>query len=258
VLKFIKNKIEVWRFTRTPLAQAIRVHTQEYFSYPSLAGFSEEAKERLVGDFCQRISLIYQSPNPAMACREALTEYTLLFAQLQVHCLTEAEKAEQFYVENPYISGQLWRHIRDSSDHHDELGKWKFEDADITDNDLVANANTRCALYLYYLNGINIVRTDLDDRSEGKDWFRPFLEACLVNEEHHIRDKLGLPILVPGSLGSLVYAGFMNYVLSGEQHPFFAWCRDFPNAYLAGEGPAPRLATLSANTAAGGRKQILS
>lgn len=243
MLGFIKEQIDLWRFKRTPIAQAIRQHTQEYFSYPSLASFSEDNKQKLVGDFCQRVSLIYQSPNPVMACREAVAEYTLMFTQLHVHCLKEFEKADQHYSENPYVSGQLWRHIRDSADHHEEIARWKWEEPELSDDDLIATANTRCALYLYYLNGMNLVRRELGDRSEGKDWFLPFVEACLVNEEHHVREKLGLPTLVPGPLGSLTYAGFLNYVLNGEQHPFFAWTRDFPDTYLAGEGPPPKLAT---------------
>lgn len=242
MLNFLKEQIALWRFKRTPLAQAIRYHTQEYFSLPSLAGFRPENKERLVADFCQRISLIYQSQNPVRTCREALAEYTLLFTQLQVHCLNEYEKADQFYSDSPYVSGQIWRHIRQSSDHHEELARWKWEDPELTDEDLLAAANTRCALYLYYANGMNMVRMELGDRSEAKDWFRPFVEAMLVNEEHQLRDKLGLPVLVPGPLGSLIYAGFLNYVLNGEQHPFFAWTRDFPDTYLAGEGPLPELA----------------
>jgi hypothetical protein len=243
VLNFIKERIELWRFQRTPLAQAIRLHSQNFFHGGSvLTNFKQENKEKLVADFCQRASLIMQSPNPALACREALAEYTLLFAQLQVHCLKEFEKAQMFYSENPYISGQLWRHIRESSDHHDELARYKWENPELTDEDLLDIGNTRCAVYLYYANGLNLVRMELGDFSEEKDWFRPFVEAMLVNEEHRLRDELGLPSLVPGPLGSLQYAVLLDIVISGERHPFFKWCRDFPDRYLAGEGPAPKLA----------------
>ena len=237
----IKERIELWRFQRTPLAQAIKAHTQEYFSLPSLASFSQESRERLVGDFCQRISLIYQSENPIVACREALAEYTLLLTQLHVHCLKEFEKAEQHYKNNPYISGQVWRHIRESSDHHEELAQWKSDSPELTDEDLIANANVRSALYLYYANGMNIVRLALGDCTE-RNWYRPFVEACLVNDEHQVREKLGLPVLVPGIIGSLEYSVFLNFVISGEPDPFSAWQQAFPDTYLAGEGPAPKLA----------------
>jgi hypothetical protein len=244
MLNFIRDQVALRRFKRTPLAQAIRLHTQEYFhGHTALSSFEEENKEKLIGDFCQRVSLILQAPNPGLACREAIAEYTLLFAQLQVHCLKEFEKAEQFYSANPYISGELWRHIHESSEHHEELARYKWETPDLTDDDLIEIANTRCALLLYYANGMNIVRRNFGDKSEEKDWFRPFVEACLVNEEHRLREKMALPVLVPDMLGSLVYASFLNYVINGEPNPFFAWARDFPDAYLAGEGPALKPST---------------
>lgn len=243
MLNYLREQVGIWRFKRTPLARAIQLHTQEYMHGQSaLTSFNQENKERLVGEFCKRASAILSAPNPIIACREALAEFTLLFAQLQVHCLKEEEKSEQFYRANPYISGQLWRHIRDSSDHHDELARFKWETPDLTDDELVALANTRCAVALYFVNGFQIVRSHLGDRSEEKDWFRPFVEACLVNEEHQLREALGLTVLVPGALGSLIYGGFLNYVINGEPHPFYAWARDFPDAYLAGEGPPPQLA----------------
>jgi hypothetical protein len=49
--------------------------------------------------------------------------------------------------------------------------------------------------------------------------------------------------LIPGAVGSLKYATFLNYVVDGEPQPFFAWARYFPDTYLAGEGPIPKLAT---------------
>jgi len=246
MLNFVKDQIAIWKFKRTPFAQAIQLHTQEYFHGESaLSSFNQKSKERLIGEFCQRAGLIMQSPNAVMACREALVEYTLLFAQLQVHCLKEPEKAQMFYRDNPYISGQLWRHIRDGSDHSDELAQYKWETPDLTDEELIGIANTRCALLLYYANGFNMVRIELGDKREEKDWFRPLVEACLVDEEHNLREHLGLPLLMPSDLGSLVYGSFVNYVLNGEQHPFFAWARDFPDHYLAGEGPEPKLATVS-------------
>jgi hypothetical protein len=245
VLDFLKEQVALWKFKRSPLAQAIRAHTQEYFSVPSLASFSDENKEKLIGDFCQRVALIFQSPNPTMACREALAECTIIFTKLHVHCLREQEKAEQFYSENPYISGQLWRHIRESSDHHDELSKWKWEDPELTDDDLLGYANTRCALYLYYANGMNIVRRSLGDFSEEKDWFRPFVEAMLVTHEEWLRQELKLPSLIPGDLGALEYFIFLEYVTKGVEHPFFEWARAFPETYLAGEGPRPKLAKVS-------------
>jgi hypothetical protein len=101
MLNFIKERLELWKFRRTPIAQAIRAHTDEYFSLPSLSRTTDENRERIVADFCQKLGWIYSSPDPALACRERLAEYALLFAKLQVLALTEPEKATAFYSENP-------------------------------------------------------------------------------------------------------------------------------------------------------------
>ena len=243
MLDYIKQRRASWKWKRSPLGGALHLHTQKYFfGQTALADFNQESKERLIMEFYRRIAEIASAPNPLMACREALAEYVLVFAQLQVLCLTESEKAAHFFRDNPYISGQLWRHIREASDHSDELARFKWETPDLSDDELVGSANVRCALFLYYANGLNMVRMDMGDSTEVKDWFRPFVEACLVNEEHLMREKLSLPPLIPGFLGSLQYAVFLDIVIGGEPQPFFAWTRDFPDAYLAGEGPAPRLA----------------
>lgn len=232
MLSFLRDQVALWKLKRTPLAKAIRAHTQDYFHDRSvLTGFSEQAKERLVADFCKQVSLVLGSANPIQACREALANYTLLFTQLQVHCLKPAEKEVQFYRGNPYISAELWPHIRQTSDNHDELARYKWETPDLTDDDLIHMANTRCALFLYYANGLNMVRIELGDSSLEKDWFRPFVEACLVNEEHQLREKIGLPALLPDPVDALIYASFLNFVLNGHQHPFFEWARAFPEAY---------------------------
>ena len=247
MLDYLKQRVAAWKWKRSPIGGALNIHTRHYFyGDTALASFKQENKEKLIMDFFGKVGAIGTGPNPIMACREALAEYTLLFAQLQVLCLKESEKAAQFYSDNPYVSGQLWRHVREAADHSDELARIKWETPDLTDEDLIDVANTRCALLLYYANGLNMVRMELGDMSEEKDWFRPFVEACLVNEEHLMREQLDLPTIIPGPLGSLVYATFLNYVVDGEQHPFFAWTRNFPDTYLAGEGPPPKLASTAA------------
>ena len=61
----------------------------------------------------------------------------------------------------------------------------------------------------------------------------------MVWEEDLIRQEIGLPRLVSGAVGALPYSVFLNYVVSGERNPFFTWTQNFPNHYLAGEGPLP-------------------
>ena len=242
MINFLKEQAAIWKWQSSTLGRALKTHTNDYFYGKSaLVCFKQKNKDPLIRDFYQKVEAILSSPNPTMACRAQLAEYTSAFADLQVICLQEFEKTEMFYSENPYISAKLWSHIREMSDHNDELARYKWETPELTDQDLIGVANTRCALLLYYVNGLNMVRQELGDKSEGKDWFLPFVEACLVNAEFQARQNLRWPDLVPGLTGGLTYFAFFNYVVNGEPNPFFSFIREWPDYYLAGEGPAPNL-----------------
>ncbi|WP_242121245.1 hypothetical protein [Sphingomonas lacusdianchii] len=227
-----------YKFKRSPLGQALALHTQEFFYRgQALSHFSQENKDRLVQDFYSKVVAIGATENPAMACRELLAEYVLSFCGLAVLCLKEEEKAAQFYAENPYISGAIWRHVERAVENNEEMAQTKWANPDFTAEDLVAFANTRSALMLYYANGLNMVRMELGDRDPQKDWFRPFVEAMMVVEEDRQREKLGLEQLCPGVVRSLPYSVFLNLVVDGARQPFYEWTKQWPDRYLSGEGP---------------------
>lgn len=238
ILDTAKGYLAARKFKQSALGQALALHTQEYFYKGiALSHFSQASKDNLVADFYGKIIAIGQAPNPVMACREMLTEHVLHFAGLATLCLKENEKADQFYAANPYISGTIWHHIERAVENNQEMAQAKWANPDLDAADLVAYANTRSALMLYYVNGLNMVRMELGDRDPQKDWFRPFVEACMVVEEDRQRDKLGLEPLCPGVIRSLPYSLFLNFVVDGIQHPFFHWVQQWPDHYLAGEGP---------------------
>jgi hypothetical protein len=91
-----------------------------------------------------------------------------------------------------------------------------------------------------------MVRIYLGDEA-ARDWYHPFIEAQLVGEEAQIRDRLGLPPLLPGDVDGLAYFMFFDTVLAGEPDPFRAWLNQWPELYLAGEGPAPTTGSTSTN-----------
>ena len=83
-----------------------------------------------------------------------------------------------------------------------------------------------CAVFLYYLNGWNIVRTatKLDPAYRAdKDWFRPFVTSMLISSEHNARRELGVPSLFTDGTASLRHASFMAGVARGEPNPLFEW-----------------------------------
>jgi hypothetical protein len=241
----LKGQLEVWKFQRSPLGMALQQHTQDYFhSGQVLSWLKQENKEKIAQVFMLQLVAIRSSQDIGYALREKLAEYVLLYCQLSLLCLTEKEKAQHMFAGNPYISGELHHHIEAAASHNEEMASTISQsDGDFDHEDLIATANTRSTIALYYANGLNMARIAIGDTDPDKDWYRPFVEAMAVWEEDQLRNKLDLKRLVPGPIGALPYASFLDHVLAGERNPFFTWTREWPDLYLAGEGPAPEVAT---------------
>ena len=88
-----------------------------------------------------------------------------------------------------YISGELYQHIHQCAQHHEELKELVWKNPNITTEELFAHCAYICAAYLYYLNGFNIVRIGINDfePTPGKDWFRPFSASMLIYSENDYR-----------------------------------------------------------------------
>lgn len=241
LLKAAKAKIEAWQFRRSPLGRALRDHAATYFySGEVLSWMTEENRQRFVDDFMMQLMEIRNAPNSALALRGALAGYVGQFAGLAVLGLTEPEKAVQSYAGSPYISGQLFRHIEQAAPHNEAFAKFIREQGGaVSAEDLVGFANTRSSIALFYANGLNMVRTTLGDTEPPNDWFQPFIEAMMVWEEGKYRERIGLPQLVTGAVGTIPYSLFRNYVEEGALRPFQTWTTNWPDHYLAGKGPLP-------------------
>jgi len=235
------DSIKQWRTRRqwqkSELGLALREHTQEFFYRgQALAHFSDQAKERLIGDFHQQVFEVLGAENPVDAQRHKLTSYVLELAPMQILSMDENDKANHpIYTPCPYISGTIYQHISDVADEYDELKKLKWEEPDTTDQDLFDYCRGRSTVLLYFANGMNIVRISMGDESDP-DWYKPFVEAQLVAEEARIREKLELPQLTPNDMDSLIYGMFFEYVLAGDQNPFYSWSDKWPDHRLADRG----------------------
>jgi hypothetical protein len=159
--------------------------------------------------------------------REHIATTASGYATFQVLCLTEQEKRDAFYADCPYISGELYKHIQKFVDHNDDLKECKSLVATASDEDLIAFCNARCAVFLLYMNGMNHLRAEFNDRHDEKDWLRPFVQSMLVWEEYRARTKIGLPDLVPSDLEALKHSAFMNLVMGGAQNPYYEWQKAF-------------------------------
>jgi hypothetical protein len=238
LIEGIRSFLAMRRFMKTPLAQALKQHTEDYFyGNTVLSGFTEELKHKQIEGMTRQMAAALQAPNAALAIREGLVGYSFQYAQLQVLCLLKDEKQETFYSGNPYISGELHHQIDAAAEHVEELAQYKWESGAIGQH-LIDFCNGRCAIYLYYMNAFDIARIELGDKTDP-DWFRPLVEADLVWVENSIRSKMGLPPTVTDMIEALAYSSMSNMVENGAANPFYEWCKAWPDKYLAGRGPMP-------------------
>jgi hypothetical protein len=213
------------QFLRSPLGQLLHKHTREYFyTMSNLRHLPEDQKTQIINDFLARITGLFQTDNPFLKMREELAAAVYGYAELQVLCLKETERAENFYGHSPYVSGKLHYRVRECSPYNEDLKHFLWQRPHATDEELIDFANLKCCQYLYYLNGFNLVRSEFNDLSQhGRDWLRPFLTSMLISAEHTYREKIGMPTLLPGSLDHLKHSTFFNTVKRGTQDPLYDW-----------------------------------
>lgn len=64
--------IKLWQ--KSLLGRTLAEHTRQYFNNPRLAGFNEEVKSKIIGDFYENILSLAQA-EPFIAMRELLASY---------------------------------------------------------------------------------------------------------------------------------------------------------------------------------------
>ncbi len=225
ILRRIQQKRTIKNWRNSAIGQELDRHTKYFLSNKTILGsLSSETLKGLAAEFYRRVFSIPEAENPFLKYREELCAAALEFAKFQVLCLKPDEKQEAFYSNCPYISAELYRRIRDCAKHNKELGEILWKNENETDDKLIGYANAKSALYLYHLNGLNLIRAEFGDMDLKKDWFRPFVTSMLIWEEHSYREKVSLPSLLPGGMvDALMHSTFVNQVVRGEKNPLFGW-----------------------------------
>lgn len=230
-LKRRREKKEQDAWERSFLGKTLDMHTKEYFDkYPRLSDLSADSKASIIGNFYANVFESLESENCVNSLREKMASYIVSFSDLQVLCLTEDEMRDSDYADCPFISGELYHHISDASDHLAELKELKWKYGDIDDRELISFCNSRCVVLLYYINGLNYVRCESGDFDSTKDWLKPFMKSMLIVSEDNIRSKIGLKSLLNDSLDNLKHSSFLNIVLNGSRNPYFEWDTKWGNS----------------------------
>jgi hypothetical protein len=215
------------RFRKTPLGRALANHTHHYFygADAPLGRFEESRKQQMITGFYQQILSLSAYSNPFLKFREIFANYVVGYADIQVLSLTPEQKAGAHYSNAKYISADLRRHIRQCCAHNDEMNQLLWEQPDMSDEDLLGGAHMRAAVWLYFANGFNMVRSEFEPINEARDWYRPFLTSAMIFAENNYRSDIGLASLIPDDFGllALQHSTFMGEVANGTPNPLQSW-----------------------------------
>lgn len=112
LLEKFNQRRAVAKFKRSPVGQALRQQTEDYFVTKSvMRHFSPDAKQDVINQFGASIAEIVLSDNPFLKLREELAGVAYAYANLQVLCLLPEEKPALHFADCPYISAELNQHI---------------------------------------------------------------------------------------------------------------------------------------------------
>lgn len=241
----IKEWLALRQWKKSVIGIALQSHGYDFFFAPD-APFShldQEVKVRHCAELHIQIARVVTAENPIIAVRELLADYVLTFAPLMAAGMPEDGKEDRGYADTPYISGQLRPHISRIADHIDELGRMRFEEPDLSDEELADYCTNRASLLLFYCNGVNTASIAIENRaSQLSEWYQAFVQAALVAAEDELRRDIGLKSLLPGMVDGLMYSTFTDMVINGHPDPFFSWVKAFPDKFLHGRGATPVLA----------------
>jgi hypothetical protein len=216
------------------LGNSVQRHVIQYLyseEHPSLASLQDITKQCLTQNLTQLIGDVFAAENPESKLRETLSKLVHKYAAYTVLSLTEAEKERIEIYDIPLLSGQLHHHISELANHFEDLYQNRW-DSGLQDAELLAHCQLQRAVHAFYLNGVNILRPDLQDSTGGRDWLRPFVVATMIWWEGGFRrygDMQALASPVNNRFAWLVYAHFAEFVEAGCCNPYYEFERYWHN-----------------------------
>jgi hypothetical protein len=220
-----QQKLNSWR--SSALGRAINEHIRSYDK--AWKHFKKEDKDQLAAEFNERIFAVLESSHSMLQCRQELVSKVIAYTDLQVLCLTEQDKENNYiFRDMKRISSELHSHIYRCSLRNDELNKF-IEENNYDENALIEFAKNRCEIYRYYAYGFDIVRKSIEPESE-KDWFIPLMQSSMIISESNYRKFLGLPAIVT-AIDSSFHSSFIEMTSNGEQDPLLTWERRYAKSH---------------------------
>ena len=196
-------------------------------------------KQSLARQLYLELDEICNAAEPKAFCREKLVHSMLGFAPLQVLMIPPPPTADQSGLRRlPGITGELQERLDDivSNGVFPQTGEASELGVEADDNGWTLLQASYWKAY-WFLETFNALRIELGDSIHAADWYRPFMHAACVNQEHLYRRELNLPPAFEADNAQTIVTAFSIYtdvVVSGADDPEREW-----QDYCAGLGLDP-------------------
>ena len=213
----------------SPLFRASVVKASEVYAETPLDGLIDsETKQSLARQLYLELDEICSATDPKALCREKLVHSMLGFAPLQVLMIPPPPSADQSGLrELPGITGELQTRL-------DEIVKTGVFPQTPEEVELGVEADDTGWTVLqasywkayWFLETFNALRVELGDTIQSADWYRPFMHAACVSQEHNYRRELDLPPAFEAGDAQAIVTAFSIYtdvVVSGAADPDREW-----------------------------------
>jgi hypothetical protein len=185
--------------------------------------WSEEGKQKLVGDLLADIDQQLLQPDPTLAVRMRTIEFMLLASSFDVLVMQHPSKFSG-------ISGELKLHIPKLATLNTDLREFFYSmDPTPTEfNDMWDAVLLRYWVLHLYMSSYQVARVALGDYHSDatKDWFRPCYMSFCIWHENTYRQELGLPSVVAGDqpdLRAIMHSTWMNRAQEGHKELRLVW-----------------------------------
>ncbi len=241
----------------TAVAKATEIHSRT----PIRQLFDQARQNELSRALFLELHEVFSADEPKTLCRDKLVQQMLLYAPLRLLTLPSAPDHDPSGLRDmPGISGELEPHADDILEQDVELRRRVDAEATALDDASLAAAVERSFWRAHwFVESFNAARSIIEGPPAGNDWYRPFMHATCVNQEHLYRRMLQLPPVFAEDVAQTVvsaYSIYMDVVVSGADDPDREWreyCATLPMPPLVADGnyfPPPAAVGSSAATPA--------
>ena len=185
----------------------------------------ESSRKELARGLFLELHRICNSVDPVATNRDQLVPAMLRHAALQVVVLPEPDHEPSGLCGREGVSGELQPRFFDLLGADADFRSSVVQIGPLDTKDLAWRSLQQAYWQsFWFLEAFNAVRVELEDVG-SVDWYRPFMHAACVGQEHKYRQALGMPLAMGGDARTklMAYSVYTDVVVSGSADPHKEW-----------------------------------